>query len=193
MQYPGSPIKAAVAGCAASVVRLHRIVSRHHPRSRTPAFGDLPVHPVHLPLSLIYPAVLIVIVIAASATRPGEAHVHYHNQEVNGVDDEGDYRNCVGHDDCSRSVVCVERGRLSSSRLCYSATGLEYKTFVCRRRCYAHMMALSESDSSEPPLGASMVCRNVTDCCPLLAFGKSENCCCITLRASAFVGTRERG
>lgn len=191
MEYPG-PIKAAVAGCAASVVRLHRIVSRH-PKSRSPAFGDLPVHRVHLPLSLIYPAVLIVIVIAASATRPGEAHLHYHNQEVNGVDDESDYCNCVGHDDGSRSVVCVKRGRLSSSRLRYGATGLEYKTFVYRRRCCAPMMALSESDSSEPPLGASMVCRNVADCCPLLAFGKSENCCCITLRASAFVGTRERG
>ena len=105
MGYPG-PIKAAVAGCAASVVRLRRIVSRH-PKSRSPALGDLPAHPVHLPLSLIYPVGLIVIVIAASATRPGEAHLHYHNQEVNGVDDESDYRNCVGHDDGSRSVVCV--------------------------------------------------------------------------------------
>lgn len=107
MEYPG-PIRAAVAGCAASVARLHQIVSRQ-PRSRSPAIGDLPVHPVHLPLSLIYPAVLIVIVIAASATRPGEAHLHYHNQEVNGVDDESDYCNCVGHDDGSRSGVCEKR------------------------------------------------------------------------------------
>jgi hypothetical protein len=38
-------------------------------------------------------------------------------------------------------------------------------------------MALSESDSSEPPLRTSMVCRNAIDGCPVLVFGKSENCC----------------
>jgi hypothetical protein len=59
-------------------VPLYCILSRH-PRSRFPVPGDLPVHPAHLPLSLIYPAALIDIVVATSATRPGEAHLHYHN------------------------------------------------------------------------------------------------------------------
>jgi hypothetical protein len=154
-------------------VRLHCIISRR-PRSRFLVLGDLPAH---LPLSLIYPAGLIIIVIKTSATCPSEAHLHYHNQEVNGVDDEGDYLDCVGHDDGSRSVVYVEGGKLYQSRLCHGATALVYKSFAYRRVYCAQIMVLSESDSSEPPLRPSMVCRNAINCCPLLAFGKSENCC----------------
>jgi hypothetical protein len=84
---------------------------------------------VHLPpsFSLVYPAgSIVIIVIETSATCPREAHLHYHNQEVNGVDDEGDYLDCVGHDDGSCNVVYVERGRLYRLRLCHGATGLAY-------------------------------------------------------------------
>lgn len=84
---------------------------------------------MHLPRSLIHPAGLI-IVVETSATCPSEAHLHYHNQEVDGVDDEGDYRNCVGHDDGSCDVVYVESGRLYQSRLCHGATGLAYKRLL---------------------------------------------------------------
>lgn len=57
---------------------------------------------------------MVIIVIEASATCPSEAHLHYHNEEVNGVDDEGDYLDCVGHDDGSCNVVYVERGKAVS-------------------------------------------------------------------------------
>jgi hypothetical protein len=52
---------------------------------------------------------MVIIVIEASATCPSEAHLHYHNEEVNGVDDEGDYLDCVGHDDGSCNFLCGKR------------------------------------------------------------------------------------
>lgn len=89
-------------------------------------------------LSLIHPAALIDIVVATSATRPGEAHLHYHNQEVDGVDDEGDDFNCVGHDDRScDNVVYVERVML----LCC----LAHDSVLVRLTCHIELLSIDES------------------------------------------------
>ena len=61
--------------------------------------------------------------------------MHYHNQEVNGVDDEGDYLDCVGHDDVSGMSSCVLK-RLAVCRVNDSV--------IARLTCHIDLSSIDE-------------------------------------------------